>query len=305
MVQRKPIIIAVMGVTGTGKSSLIQSLTGRDTGVGTKLKSETSEVQAYQMELDGRTIELLDTPGFDDTEKDDTETLQTILTWLKLSDRKSTYLSGIIYLHRITDDRFTGSMVTNFQMMMELCGDKSFKNVMLVSSRWENVPPNEMENKKRQERDELKGKYWKLMISGGAKTERYDGQKKSGLAIIRRILKENVPMEVKVQKELRAPGASIASTGAGKVVIQKSKSSEGKHADTIESMRSTIESLMQTALKHIAVEQQESLKRMQALYEQQRENIDNFWKSHTEVLQDKITVLEDRIARSRRSCTIM
>lgn len=96
------------------------------------------------MNLDGTSIELLDTPGFDDTEKDDTETLQTILAWLRVSDKRNTRLSGIIYLHRITDDRFTGSMSTNFSMMMELCGEESFKNVVLVSSRWENVPQHEV-----------------------------------------------------------------------------------------------------------------------------------------------------------------
>jgi hypothetical protein len=89
--------------------------------------------------MDGRAVELLDTPGFDDTSKSDTETLQSILTWLKISGKKDTLLSGIIYLHRITDDRMTGSMMTNLKIVKELCGEQATKNIILVSTRWENA----------------------------------------------------------------------------------------------------------------------------------------------------------------------
>ena len=89
------------------------------------------------MKVQGREVIMLDTPGFDDTSKSDTEILRTILAWLKLSGLKSTLLSGLIYLQRITDDRMTGTIVMNLNVVKELCGKQAAKNIMLTSTRWE------------------------------------------------------------------------------------------------------------------------------------------------------------------------
>ena len=47
------------------------------------LESCTSEVQlANEFTLDGRTVSLIDTPGFDDTLKSDTDILRMIAAYL-------------------------------------------------------------------------------------------------------------------------------------------------------------------------------------------------------------------------------
>ena len=47
------------------------------------LESCTSEVQlANEFTLDGRTVSLIDTPGFDDTTKSDTDILRMIAAYL-------------------------------------------------------------------------------------------------------------------------------------------------------------------------------------------------------------------------------
>ena len=51
--------------------------------VGMDLESCTSEVQlANEFTLDGRRVVLIDTPGFDDTTKSDTQILKNIATFL-------------------------------------------------------------------------------------------------------------------------------------------------------------------------------------------------------------------------------
>ena len=51
--------------------------------IGTGLKSCTSDVQlANEFTLDGRQIILFDTPGFDDTNKSDTDILRLIAAFL-------------------------------------------------------------------------------------------------------------------------------------------------------------------------------------------------------------------------------
>ena len=94
-----------MGATGTGKSSvrLLPSLTvdscslrrdsqfinlisGSDLGVNKGLQSCTGAVQvAGSFVLDRRRVVLIDTPGFDDTMRSDTDVLKMIAAFLATS----------------------------------------------------------------------------------------------------------------------------------------------------------------------------------------------------------------------------
>ena len=90
-----------MGATGSGKTSvryrvltncsleltrdlqLINMGSGSDLRIGTNLKSCTAEVQlANEFTLDGQRVLLVDTPGFDDTFKSDTDILKLIAAFL-------------------------------------------------------------------------------------------------------------------------------------------------------------------------------------------------------------------------------
>lgn len=97
---------SVMGATGSGKSTVCYTLrallrtyqmsprlaqfinlvAGSNLDVGRGLKSCTNTVQvAEAFRLDGRPIVLIDTPGFNDTTKSDTEILRTIVAFLGAS----------------------------------------------------------------------------------------------------------------------------------------------------------------------------------------------------------------------------
>jgi len=151
----------------------------------------------------------------------------------------------------------------------------------------------------------LKNNYWKLLINLGAKTATYNCTKRSGENIIRKVLRENAPLKIQVQLELDNPDASIADTGAGRVVIDKAKASSGRWEDQIQVLHDIVESLLQQSMQNVAQEHRENLERLQASYERETQNLERFWESHTKVLEDKIDMLEDRIAKSGRSCVLM
>lgn len=84
---------------------------------------------------------FIGTPGFDDTERSDVQALLDISHWLSGSFKDCTRLSGIIFIHRISDVRMTGSAVRNLVMFKKLCGERAFQSVALVTPMWSKVTP--------------------------------------------------------------------------------------------------------------------------------------------------------------------
>ncbi|KAL4263471.1 P-loop containing nucleoside triphosphate hydrolase [Pleurotus pulmonarius] len=76
-------LVAVMGATGSGKTTFINLASGSDLRVGSGLMSCTSDVQTSKpFRLGDRTVRLIDTPGFDDTTRSDTDVLSMISAYL-------------------------------------------------------------------------------------------------------------------------------------------------------------------------------------------------------------------------------
>jgi len=162
------IIIAVMGPTGTGKSTFISIATRKhDRSIGHDLDSYTSKIQSFRFPhpKDGRLITFVDTPGFDDTHKSDTEILKMIASWLEKTYKRKITLAGIIYLHRVSDNRMAGTPLKNLRMFSNLCGKDATGNVILATTMWGLVE--EGEGKRRSE--QLQAKYWKGMLENGSK----------------------------------------------------------------------------------------------------------------------------------------
>ena len=119
-------------------------------------------------------------------------------------------LAGIIYIHRISDDKFGGSAVKNFRMFRELCGEKTLKNVILMTNMWGRVTPQQGADREQQLRD----KYFKAAIEKGAQLCRHTNTPESAQEILRKILR-NEPLVLKIQHELIDEHKDIGQTGAG------------------------------------------------------------------------------------------
>ena len=120
-------------------------------------------------------------------------------------------LAGVIYIHRISDDRFGGLAAKNFRMFRELCGEKTLKNVVLMTNMWERVTPQQGADREQQ----LKDKHFKAAIDKGAQLHRHGtNTQESARAILRMILK-NQPAVLKIQQELIDEHKGIEQTGAG------------------------------------------------------------------------------------------
>jgi predicted GTPase len=98
-------IIVVMGPTGAGKSRFIREATQLTVPVGDSLDQE---------------IALVDTPGFDDTNRPDAAVFRELAAWLAARYQERTRLTAIIYMYPITSTRMQGSSLRNFDVVLRM-----------------------------------------------------------------------------------------------------------------------------------------------------------------------------------------
>ncbi|KAJ7170857.1 P-loop containing nucleoside triphosphate hydrolase protein [Mycena crocata] len=188
----------VMGPTGSGKTSFINTVSGSNLRVGRTLQSCTSTVQvASAFQLDGRWVTLIDTPGFDDTSKSDTDILTLIAAFLAKTYESGKKLAGVIYMHRISDVRMGGISTRNFKMFRQLCGESTLKNVVIVTNMWGEVGREVGEAREAELASDER--FFKPVLDKGARLLRHD----------------NDPRALRIQRELVDQGKEISQTAAG------------------------------------------------------------------------------------------
>ncbi|KAF9450905.1 hypothetical protein P691DRAFT_424967 [Macrolepiota fuliginosa MF-IS2] len=180
-------IIALMGSTGTGKSSFISKAVGRDVGIGHGLQSCTNEINAIRVQVPGEHfgLVLVDTPGFDDTRKSHAEILELISRWLEQICKKKVLLSGILYLHRIPDNRMAGTLLKNLKTFEKLCGTESCSQIIMVTTMWDALADKEVGERRE---EELKSTFWEPMMRRGSSTQRYGDTEQSAWSILEQFL---------------------------------------------------------------------------------------------------------------------
>jgi len=262
-----PIRIAILGTTGAGKSSFINIASGSDLVVGNKLESCTSEVAvSNEFTVDGRQVFLIDTPGFDDTTKSDTEILKRIAAYLEVTYAKGSKLAGILYVHRISDIRFTGASTRNLRMFKQLCGDSAMKNVILVTNMW-GMGNKEVEEERE---NELFGTHFKPALDKGAQTARHSNTAQSAHDIIRRIVK-NDPTPLLIQKELVDEGKSIENTSAGETVNEELNKALARHKADVEALQEEMRQAIAEKDEEMAREMKEEAEKVKKQMEEVRQ----------------------------------
>lgn len=191
------------------------------------------------MEIGPTKTLFIDTPGFDDTKRTDAEILAEITTILTLQHETGILLKGIIYIHRISDQRFGGSAIKTLDIFKRLCGKDALKNVVLVTSRWNDVDPQTGADRER----ELREKFWSFMLGAGSKMSRFHGDRDSAVGLVSQLLsKESIVLEI--QREISS-GRTLDQTSAGVYVtndIEKLKAQHRQEIELLDTLRSQLRS---------------------------------------------------------------
>ncbi|THV66967.1 hypothetical protein D6D28_07883 [Aureobasidium pullulans] len=227
-----------MGITGSGKSSFISCLAEEAiAAVGHTLASCTRDVSVYSFEhKSGRRVFLIDTPGFDDTNHGNTVVLSNVANFLAQVYNKKVRLSGIVYLHRINDNRMTGSSMKTLDLFKQLCGDDAFEHIVLATTMWNNVA---RETGKQREKDlKENDRYWGLMWQKGSTIIRHDS-KESAMKIVEELLKRNSRVVLNIQRELVDEHKTLEDTAAGQTVSKELTELKKQNERTLQELQAS------------------------------------------------------------------
>ncbi|KIM59591.1 hypothetical protein SCLCIDRAFT_1217538 [Scleroderma citrinum Foug A] len=140
-------------------------------------------------------------------------------------------LSGVIYTHRITDNRMSGSVCKNLDMFGRLCGDNAAERVRLVTTMWDKVKDrNTAENRVKQ----LEGNFWKPLIDEGARHQKFENTPQSAWKIIRNATGD--PEALLLQEELVDAERRLNETTAGKALYSQFQRLLQEQKDTIKQL---------------------------------------------------------------------
>ncbi|KAF4613497.1 hypothetical protein D9613_007526 [Agrocybe pediades] len=206
------VTIAVFGATGTGKTTFINVASGSGLPVGSGLQSSTSEIEEVgPFYLAGRPVKLVDTPGFDDTTKSDTDILYMISNYLSTRYKEGKKLAGLIYFHRISDFRVGGVSRRNFKVFRQICGQDALANVILLTNMWGQVT--EEVGAAREAELANEDIYFKPALDKGARMMRHDATIDSAHHILRQII-NNHPLPLLIQQEIVDEDKAVDGTSA-------------------------------------------------------------------------------------------
>ncbi|KAI5982749.1 hypothetical protein EDC04DRAFT_2874301 [Pisolithus marmoratus] len=172
--------------------------------------------------LDGRFVTLIDTPGFDDTIRNDTDVLTlAIAAYLSNTYEHGAKLSGIIYMH-------------HFHIFRELCGESTLSNVLIATNMWGNVDPKIGEERERELA--TSDKLFKPVLEKGAQLLRHDNTEASAHTILRNLINSQTAT-LAIQHEIVNQRKDLARTAAGAELTRLLKEQAERYGDEVGKLR--------------------------------------------------------------------
>jgi hypothetical protein len=150
-----------------------------------------------------------------------------------VSYKNKIHLAGIIYMHRISDNRMAGSPLKNLRMFGKLCGDNALPNVILATTMWDRVDPSTAMRRE----EELKRDFWNRMLALGSPVARFGGTFESAWQIIDLVAKKSPVDTLLLQEELVDLKRQLSETQAGIVLYNELQKLLADHKETLRKLR--------------------------------------------------------------------
>ena len=139
-------------------------------------------------------------------------------------------LTGVIYLHRISDLRMGNSSYKNLRMFRSLCGTKALSHVILATTMWDKVSSEEGAAREGELlRDD---RFWGQMKAAGSIVKRYHGTAGEAMAMVNELVQKS-RVVLRIQEEVAVQNKKLVDTKAGKEINEALGDLSKKHAEEL------------------------------------------------------------------------
>ncbi|CAK7209586.1 hypothetical protein SCUCBS95973_000490 [Sporothrix curviconia] len=311
------VVIALMGMTGAGKSSFISLCSDKKPTIGHDLNSCTQGIDTYTFIYDGpprKRVFLVDTPGFDDSSRSDSEILRELAAWLSATYTRDIRLSGIIYLHRINQPRMQGSAKRNITLFKKLCGDDALQNVILVTTMWDLV--GESVGAMRERELVSTAAFWGYMASKGSKAYRHDNTHASAMKLIGHFIQAESKMTLEIQAEMVHQHKDLDGTAAAAILDARLEQERARFTAEVHSLKAELEEAVRkkdrdtidmlqdvrdeykAELAQIKAAHESLRASMQKLHEERYANLERAMKKQQETHQTELPAANQSLAQT-------
>ncbi|KAF2652456.1 hypothetical protein K491DRAFT_635513 [Lophiostoma macrostomum CBS 122681] len=306
-VHTKDIYIPVMGMTGAGKSTFISLCTQELLPTASHgLSSCTSKVTAHTVKHDGRTVHLIDTPGFDDSGRSDSETLQELAYYLAAAYTHDIQISGVVYLHRITDTRWQGSASRALGAFKKMLGESNYCGVVLATTRWSELTPNQLRAAE-DRHQELSEKFWADIKEQGGQILALTAGRIDAMNIVRHIVNKDRRMTLAFQKELMETKLPLGMTGPGIILFEPTNKEYEALQEQMSSVEVTLSSVIASdgassiaELRTYRTQIAQKLSSLEENMQDMKQNIEDVRKSWDALLEREKRLIEKEFSANEQ-----
>lgn len=200
---------------------------------------------------------MIDTPGFNGTARCDTDIIGKIAIFLNKNQNLS--IIGVIYFHRATDTRLTGTSLLNLQALKAFCGREFYPHITISTTMWGTTMSDQRRAECHQRITQLKDNpsCWGDLMSAGAKYSEFDNTHGTGLETISAIIDNPLPAYKSLFEQELNSGKSIGDTKAGEILLAEKNNEERKRLEELKRNQATeTERLQEEGLRLVAYRQE-------------------------------------------------
>jgi hypothetical protein len=206
-------------------------------------------------------------------------------------------LAGVLYFHRISDFRMGGISTRNFKMFRKLCGDSTLQNVVIVTNMWGEVSTEVGEAREAELiREDI---FFKPVLDKGAQMARHENTVPSAERIVRLII-DNHPLPLRIQRELVEEGKDISETSAGEELNRELNAQIKKHQQEMlvlkEEMQQAMKDKDEETRRELEIETQK-MQREISRFENDAKRLASDYKSEKERLEARLTEMGEETRR--------
>ena len=194
----------------------------------------TEKVQLFQMP--GTNIFLLDTPGFDDQDRNDLKILKEIDGCLGDAFTSGWSTMGVLYLQPITESRQKHSMSRYLSLSESIIGFDNLHKCCLVTTKWSGVWQNTQQYLRHERELRTDERFWKPWLDAGARYARFEDSKESVYKIIQP-LTQGTHFLPQIVSETHEKSVDLAETASCKLIIAELRQDCARLQQEIEQLR--------------------------------------------------------------------